>query len=152
MGRQLPSCEHNPDRQLCSARLRDPPLGLHLFLKRSQLFPLQAGVASGLTGPCLWLACTLPIPAQLLRSVRAASLAPGCPSMATCGHFPRIPTWHWGALLSLAPGSYNLSPSVRSPWEVSKDRKGFGLPQPTCPVFRHVTLSSPKKRPVSVLC
>lgn len=67
-------------------------------------------------------------------------------------HFPRIPTWHWGALLSLAPGSYNLSPSVRSPWEVSKDRKGFGLPQPTCPVFRHVTPSSLKNRPVSVLC
>lgn len=35
-------------------RHRDAPRGFHLFLKLSQLFPLQAGAVSGLRGPCLW--------------------------------------------------------------------------------------------------
>lgn len=39
----LSLCEHNTDRQLCSARHTDFSLDFHLFSKLQQLFLLQAG-------------------------------------------------------------------------------------------------------------
>lgn len=135
------------------ARRRDPPLGLHLPWKRSQLFPLQAWVALGPTGPSLWARLrTLPIPAQLLRSVRATPsprAATPWPREDTSPGFP--PTgelcclWHQEVIISAS--------SVRSPWEGSQDRKGSGLSPTHMPSLQACgTLSSPKNRPVSVLC
>lgn len=140
---------HNTDRQLFSVRHGDSPRGFHLFLKLSQLFPLQAGAVSGLRGPCLWP------PLHSVHSWSAVKIRHShfpCPGLPLHGHVRSLPQdSHLASGSSVVSGTGRLSfQHLRG--NLLKDRREYGLLQPSCPVFSHVTLSSPENRPVSAPC
>lgn len=131
----------------------DSSLDFHLFLKLLAAVSLAGSAVCGLRGPRLWPAvafCPFLLSCEdLSQPLPVPWAAPEHPLEDTPpGFLSGIAEL---ALLSLALGGYDFSSTVTL-WKHVKDRRGYGLLQPVHPFFKHMTLSSQKKMPISTPC